>query len=68
MKSHIKIEDYDGAELVTVESRLREQGYRLVRKRSENDLLPGEYIRQEFSTPIDPFGVPTKGTLRWRLS
>jgi hypothetical protein len=49
MRSHIKIENYGEVELFKAESDLQEQGYRLVRKQSEKDLLPGEYIRQEFS-------------------
>ena len=68
MKSHIKIEDYEGAELALAESRLREQGYRLVRKISENDLLPGEYIRQENSRSQNSSGRRPGGTLRWRVT
>jgi hypothetical protein len=68
MRSHIKIEDYDEAGLFKAESILREQGYRLVRKDSENDLLPGEYIRQEHSRSMNSSGEKRRGTLRWRVS
>lgn len=68
MKSHIKIEDYDGAEFAAAENRLRKQGYRLVRKISENDLLPGEYIRQENFRSKNSSGVRPGGTLRWRVA
>lgn len=67
MRSHIKIEDYNNAELVVAENKLREEGYRLVRKKGENDLLPGEYIRQIFFASIDPAAKPSNGTLRWRI-
>ena len=63
MRSHIKIEDYEGAELSNAESTLREQGYRLVRKKSENDLLPGEYIRQEYSWSMNSSDKHHRGTL-----
>jgi hypothetical protein len=68
MRSHIKIEDYDNAELATAESALRKQGYRLVRKNSENKLLPGEYIRQEHSRSMNSAGEQPRWTLRWRVS
>jgi hypothetical protein len=68
MRSHIKIEDYNRAELSNAESKLREQGYRLVRKKSEKDLLPGEYIRQEYSRAMNSSGEQSGGTLRWRVS
>ncbi len=68
MRSHIKIENYGSAELSSAESTLREQGYRLVRKNSENDLLPGEYIRQEHSRARNSSGERRRWTLRWRVS
>ena len=68
MRSHIKIKDYDGAEFSNAESKLREQGYRLVRKKSEKDLLPGEYIRQEYFRSMNSSGEQSGGTLRWRVS
>lgn len=68
MKSHIKIEDYEGKELLEAEKALRRNGYRLVRKKSENDLLPGEYIRQIFPRSSDPSAGRLKGTLRWRAA
>ena len=68
MRPHIKIENYDGAELSNAENILREQGYRLVRKKSENDLLPGEYIRQEYSWSLNSIGEQRRWILRWRVS
>ncbi len=68
MRFHIKIENYGSAELSGAESTLREQGYRLVRKKSENDLLPGEYIRQEHSWSLDVIGEQRRWMLRWRVS
>jgi hypothetical protein len=67
MKFHIKIEDYDGAEFAAAENRFRKQGYRRVRKISENNLLPGEYIRQENFRSKDSCGGRPGGTLRWRV-
>ncbi len=66
MKSRIKIEDYNRMELAEAEGALRRQGYRLVRKISESDLLPQEYIRQEFSRSMNSSGDQRKWTLRWR--
>ncbi len=68
MRPHIKIENYDSAGLSKAERALREQGYRLVRKKSENDLLPGEYIRQEYSRSSDANGEQRRWMLRWRVS
>jgi len=68
MRSHIIIEDYDEAGLFKVESNLREQGYRLVRKQSEKDLLPGEYIKQKFSRFLHSSGKQGRWTLRWRVN
>jgi hypothetical protein len=68
MRSHTKIEDYDGAALLNAEKNLREQGYRLVRKNSEKDLLPGEYIRQKHSVSVGSHGAKQRGSLRWRVS
>jgi hypothetical protein len=68
MRSHIKIEDYDEVGLLKAESNLQEQGYRLVRKQSEKDLLPGEYIRQEFSRFLHSSGEQGRWTLRWRVN
>jgi hypothetical protein len=68
MRSHIKIEDYNRAGLSNAESTLRKQGYRLVRKDNENDLLPGEYIRQEYSRSMNSSGEQRSWTLRWRVT
>jgi hypothetical protein len=68
MRPHIKIENYGSAELSNAESTLREQGYRLVRKNSENDLLPGEYIRQKRSWSLNSLGEQRRWVLRWRVS
>ncbi len=68
MKFHIKIENYGSAELPSAESTLQEQGYRLVGKKSENDLLPGEYIRQELSWSLEVIGEQRRWMLRWRVS
>jgi len=68
VKSHIKIKDFDAPELAKAESRLREQGYRLVRRKSENDLLPGQYIKQDFAMAINSSGGGRRWTLRWRSS
>jgi hypothetical protein len=68
MRFHIKIENYDRAELSNIESKLRTQGYRLARKNSESDLLPGEFIRQEHSRSMNSLGEQRRWTLRWRVS
>jgi hypothetical protein len=68
MRSHIKIQDYDDAELFKAEINLQEQGYRLVRKKSEKDLLPGEYIKQKFSRFLHSSGEQSRWTLRWRVN
>jgi hypothetical protein len=68
MKSHVKIEDYDSAELSNAEGALRTQGYRLVRKESEREVLPREYIKQEYRRSIKYFGEQRRWTLRWRVS
>ncbi len=68
MRFHIKIENYGCAEFSSAESTLHGQGYRLVRKKSENDLLPGEYIRQEYSRSLDAIGEQRRWMLRWRVS
>ena len=68
MRHHIKIENYAGAELSNFESKLRKQGYRLVYKNGENDLLPGEYIRQEYPGALNSSAEQRRGTLRWRVS
>ncbi len=67
MRFHIKIENYGSDELSSAENTLREQGYRLVRKKSENDLLPGEYIRQEYSRSLNAIGQQRGWMLRWRV-
>ncbi len=67
MRSHIKIEDYDRAELAAAEGALRNEGYRLVRKESEKDLLPREYIKQEFAKSMKSSGGQGQWTLRWRV-
>jgi hypothetical protein len=67
MRFHIKIENYDGAEFTKIQNNLRKQGYRLVRKNSEKDLLPGEFIRQEHSRSMNSFGEERRWTLRWRV-
>jgi hypothetical protein len=68
MRYHIKIENYAGAELSNIESKLRKQGYRLVYKNGENDLLPGEFIKQEHSRSMNSSAEQRRGTLRWRVS
>jgi hypothetical protein len=68
MRFHIIIENYADGELSTTESKLRKQGYRLVRKNSESDLLPGEFIKQEHSRSMNSFGEERRWTLRWRVS
>ena len=67
MRLHIKIQDYDGAGLSAAESNLRQEGYRLVFKNSESDLLPGEYIKQDHSWSVNSFGEQHRCTLRWRV-
>jgi hypothetical protein len=68
MRFHIIIENYADAELSTTESKLRKQGYRLVRKNSEGDLLPSEFIKQEHSRSMNSLGEEHRWTLRWRVS
>src|SRR5512136_1636084 len=67
VKSHIKIEMFDGAELCNVEGKLRKQGYRLVHKNNENDLLPGEFIKEKFFSTIDSPEAKPKWYLSWRV-
>ncbi len=68
MRFHIKIENYGCAEFSSAESTLHEEGYRLVLKKNEKDLLPGEYIRQEYSWSLDVIGEQRRWIVRWRVS
>jgi len=68
MTSCIKIEDYDRAELAAAEGTLRREGYRLVPKDSEKELLPREYLKQEFSRSMKSSWEQRRWTLRWRVS
>ena len=53
------------AELYTLESRLRKEGYRLVQKESEKDLIPGEYVKRSHSKLPDMFGGPVVWQVLW---
>lgn len=48
-----------------VEFQLIAKGYRLVQKRDENTLLPGEYTKTHYTGSETSFDGPENCTLRW---
>ena len=53
------------AELASFESLLRQDGYRLVTKASESELLPGEYLKRQQSTFVYAYASPVVWEVVW---
>lgn len=52
-------------ELARLESLLQKDGYRLVEKANEGDLLPGEYLKRQRSSYIYTFASPVTWQVVW---
>ena len=52
-------------ELARLESLLRKDGYRLVEKANEGELLPGEYLKRQRSSCVYTFASPVAWQAVW---
>ncbi len=52
-------------ELARLESLLLKDGYRLVEKANEEDLLPGEYLKRQRSSYVYNFASPVAWQVVW---